>query len=173
MTIKEFLILGNICHRIDIEKLPKPKSINGNVVPESLNNLTMGDLIQLQDVRSEKDALLVPCRVLLGMNEKVVLKSEAGEVLGFVCWASREMKRINQLFASTSVPPTPEERKAGIEHLNFGVFGLLDYYAQRMGISNHEVVEQVPWVRVYKCLEMDSKRIMFQRRLQTIISKKK
>lgn len=107
------------------------------------------------------------------MDEKQVLRADATEILGFVYWVAKEVKRINKLFASTNVPPTPEERQAGVDRLNFGFFGLVDYYAQRMGISNHEEVECVPWIRVYKCLDMDAKRVMFERRLRNVLNKKR
>lgn len=42
-----------------------------------------------------------------------------------------------------------------------------------MGISNHEEVECVPWIRVYKCLDMDAKRVMFERRLRNVLNKKR
>ena len=57
--------------------------------------------------------------------------------------------------------------------MNFGLFGLLDYYAQRMGITDHEEVERVPWIRVYKCLDMDAERTRFERRLRNILNKNK
>ena len=83
------------------------------------------------------------------------------------------MQRINKLFASTSVPPTAEEQQAGADSLNFGPFGLLDYYALRMGITDHEAVEYVPWVRVYKCLDMDAMKMRYERRLRKILESKK
>lgn len=79
---------------------------------------------------------------------------------------------INKLFASTSVPATAEEKAAGSDALNFGPFGLVDYYARRMGITDHEEVESVPWVRVYKCLDMDAKRMLFDRKLKNELMKK-
>lgn len=172
MTIKEYLILGEINTNAPVE-FPKPSRVSRRIVPDTLNDLTMGELIQMQGIRTDHDVLFVPCRVLLDMDEREVLKADAVEVLGFIHWTAREMKRINKLFASTSVPPTADEKKAGVEQLGFGMFGLLDYYAQRMGITDHEAVEHVPWVRVYKCLDMDARRIMFQRRLQHLLSNKK
>ena len=117
--------------------------------------------------------ILVPCRVLLGLDERKVMRSEAYDVLAFVFWAAREVERINKLFASTNVPPTPEEKQAGADKMNFGMFGLIDYYAQRMGITDHEAVEYVPWVRVYKCLDMDAQRIRMDRRLRKVLERRK
>ena len=42
-----------------------------------------------------------------------------------------------------------------------------------MGITDHEEVERVPWIRVYKCLDMDAERTRFERRLRNILNKNK
>ena len=143
------------------------------ITPSTLNDLTLGELMQLQGISSEREMILVPCRVLLGLDERKVMRSEAYDVLAFVFWAAREVERINKLFASTNVPPTPEEKQAGADKMNFGMFGLIDYYAQRMGITDHEAVEYVPWVRVYKCLDMDAQRIRMDRRLRKVLERRK
>ena len=78
------------------------------------------------------------------------------------------MQKINKLFDSVKSKPTKEEERAGIENLKFGVFGLIDWYALRMGITDHEEVTKVTWGRVYKCLEMDNKKRDFEKRLAEV-----
>ena len=95
-------------------------------------------------------------------------KVEVEAVLGFSSWVTKEVERITKLFETTSVAPTPEEKRAGVDQLSFGLFGLVDYYATRMGITDHEQVESVPWIRVYKCLDMDAEKIRYERRLRKI-----
>ena len=146
MTVKEFLILSNVASNAaelldQIGKLPKPDFVAGVRVPETLNDLTIGQLMELQSIRNGIDCIMVPCRVVLGLSiDKIV--------------------------------PTPEERRAGVDKLSFGLFGLVDYYATRMGITDHEQVESVPWVRVYKCLDMDAEKIRYERRLREIYQNK-
>jgi hypothetical protein len=113
------------------------------------------------------------CTILLSLDERNALKSQANAVIGFVSWVSKELERINKLFESTNIPPTAEEKQAGVESLKFGMFGVLDYYALRMGITDHEEVEKVKWIRIYKCLDMDAKKARYEKRLRTIISQKK
>ena len=176
MRLKEFFV---ICNYADsdfqerIQQAKHPEKVGGIRTPSTLNDLTMGELMQLQGISSEREMILVPCRVLLGLDERKVMRSEAYDVLAFVFWAAREVERINRLFASTNVPPTPEEKQAGADKMNFGMFGLIDYYAQRMGITDHEAVEYVPWVRVYKCLDMDAQRIRMNRRLRKVLERRK
>ena len=177
MRLKDFLIVSN--YAIDdgfqekLHNAKRPVKVGRVVTPSTLNDLTMGELMQLQGISSEREMILVPCRVLLGLDERKVMRSEAYDVLAFVFWAAREVERINKLFASTNVPPTPEEKQADADKRNFGMFGRIDYYAQRMGITDHEAVEYVPWVRVYKCLDMDAQRIRMDRRLRKVLERRK
>lgn len=175
MTVNELLVVGNLSHGIEGElvKLHKPWKVGKVRTPDTLNDMSMGELMQLQSISTEMETIMVPCRVLLGMSACEVMKTDASEVIGFCFWVAKEVKRINNLFASTSVPPTPEEKQAGAESLNFGPFGQLDYFALRMGITDHEAVEYIPWVRVYKCLDMDARKIKYERRLRKILEENK
>lgn len=173
MTVKDFLILVEVASNAagvmkKMATLPRPAYVGVHAVPSELNGLTMGQLMELQGIASVSDCLFVPPHSILRMEREEVLATSVEEIFGLANWASGEVKRITKLFESTSVPPTPEEKKAGIERLAFGIFGLLDYYALRMGITNHAEVERVPWLRVYKCMAMDAEKMQFERRLRKI-----
>lgn len=178
MTLREFLVLDGIVRNTtevqeQIKNLPKPYSVGGVKTPDSLNDITIGELMELQSAENERELILKCCTILLSLDERNALKSQANEVLGFSVWVSKELERIAKLFQSTTIPPTPEEKQAGVDSLNFGMFGILDYYALRMGIPDHEEVEKVKWIRVYKCLDMDAKKARYEKRLRTIYAKKK
>lgn len=155
-----------------ISRLQKPSHVKGRSVPETLQELTIGDIFALQSIKTEREAILIPCKVILDMDEPDVMKAKASEVFGFIKWVADEMGKINKLFERTRIPPTAEEKQAGVENLNFGAFGVLDWYAQRMGFLDHEAVEHVPWIRVYKCLEMDAQRTLYERRLRDVYANK-
>jgi hypothetical protein len=178
MTLKELFILdGVVANKEEVQNqmknLPKPYSVGGVKTPDSLNDITIGELMELQSAENERDFILKCCTILLSLEERNALKSQANSVIGFVSWVSKELERINKLFESTNIPPTAEEKQAGVESLKFGMFGVLDYYALRMGITDHEEVEKVKWIRIYKCLDMDAKKARYEKRLRTIISQKK
>lgn len=178
MTVKEFLILSDVSSNSEdvtrqIESLPKPNTVGGVPTPDTLNDITFGQLIKLQSIATALDVILLPCCELLGLAENDIMMCDAEQVIGFSMWTAKEIQGINKLFASTSIEPTPEEIRAGIEQLQFGIFGLIDHYATRMGITDHDEVEHIPWIRVYKCLDIDAKRGAFQRRLQKILSENK
>nr|DAM01845.1 MAG TPA: hypothetical protein [Caudoviricetes sp.] len=160
MTVKEFLIKSDVCRdqeelRKQIEELPKPEFIGNKRTPSDLNDITMGQLIMLQSMGDSKDVALIPCKTLLCMEEKEILSAKAETILGFSMWVITEVDRINKLFSSTSIELTPIQKRAGYGNLKFGAFGLIHRYARMMGISNHEDVEEVPWIRVYECFRME------------------
>lgn len=176
MILREFLnsidvIIPNSLRRIN--EVNKPVSICGKKIPDDIDGITFGQLMQLKGISDVKSMLLVPGKVILGIEEEKLMCEDIEKLIGFANWTAAEVERIGNLFEKTSIPPTNEEKQAGIERMNFGMFGIIDYYARRMGISNHEEVESVPWVRVYKCLDMDSQRAMFERRLRKVFERKK
>lgn len=178
MTVKEFFILSDVASnqedvKAQLESLPKPLFVCGVRTPDTLNDLLFGVLAMLQGISTPEEFIMVPCRELLKLTDDQVMGAKAEDILGFCMWTGKEVERINKLFASTSVKPTQEEIQAGIESLQFDTFNLMDNYATRMRITNHEDVERVPWVRIHRCMKIDSQRAQFQRRLQKICSEKK
>lgn len=177
MTLKEFIVLSQ--HAVNrhelmmkLERLVKPTYLSGKRVPDSLNDITIGQLIMLQYISTDADFMLKPASIIMGIQDDMLLKEQAEKVIGFSYWVAKELERINKLFKNTSIPPTQEEKQAGVEKLNFGSFGIIDWFAQRMGITDHSEVENVPWVRIYKCLDMDAKRFVYERRLREIYNKR-
>lgn len=177
-TFGEYMILASV-GKIEedvvelMQQLQKPDYLCGVRVPEGLDDMTFGQLIRLQGITTETELFLVPCRVLLDTSDERVLKEDVIAVMGFATWVSHEMQRINELMASTQIKPTPEECQAGIDKLNFGLFGLVDYFALRMGISDHEEVVSLPWTRIYQCMKIDSEKAKFERRLRKVYENKK
>lgn len=177
MKLSDYLILAGIGTLKEpfenlLEELPRPKQVCGKAVPETLDDLTFGQLIRLQGIKKVQDLFTVPFEVVLNLNENQVMEEKAVNALSFCGWVLREVKRINKLFESTNAKPTSEELMAGAEKLSFGPFGLIDYYALRMGIDDHDKVLDVPWVRIYKCMDIDAKKQKYERKLREIYAKK-
>jgi uncharacterized protein YkvS len=105
---------------------------------------------------------------VLHLQREQVERARAVDVVRFVGWVTGEADRINKLFNSTETKPSKEEEQAGIKKLRFGLFGMLDWYARRMGIQDHDAVLDVPWMRVWRCLDMDNKTNNFHKRLQEV-----
>ena len=84
------------------------------------------------------------CSIIMGLEAEEVDKARAVDVVRFAGWVMSEVKRINKLFEATNVKPTSQQIRAGINNLKFGLFGVLDWYALRMGYQDHEKVADVP-----------------------------
>lgn len=153
-----------------IQKFDRPEFIGKHGTPQSLNELTLGDLITLSGVGDSVNSIYVIVTTIMHIDEAEINAARAVDVVRFVGWVYSEVEKINALYESTNIPPTERERRAGIDRLKFGLFGMVDWYAQRMGITDHEEVMKVPWMRVYKCIQMDNERRLYERRYEDIVS---
>lgn len=173
MTTEEMLILDGVASeefKVWMQTRPRPARMFGKDVPATLDGLTYGELVELQMCgESTSGALISLCRVILGVdNVRKILRCDAGAMAGFIFWATSEVERISKLFASVQRPPTPEEIQAGIHTLNFGAFGTADWYARRMGMTNHDEAFATSWIRIYQCLKMDNELEEFRSKLSKI-----
>ncbi len=153
-----------------IGKFSRPEFVGKQPTPKNLNDLTLGDLITLSGVGDSAASIYVITETIMHLGAAETDAARAVDVVRFVGWVYGEVEKINALFESTNIPPTEKERRAGIDRLKFGLFGMVDWYAQRMGIPDHEEVMKVPWMRVYKCIQMDNERRLYERRYEDMIT---
>jgi hypothetical protein len=109
---------------------------------------------------------------LTGLKPERVASRPAIEVLGIVNMVKDEMERIGKLFQSLNSEKTSEEMSAGIDKLNFGTFGIVDWYAKRMGIIDHNEVFATPWARIYQCMKIDHENNEFEKRYRKVIEQR-
>ena len=152
--------------------LPSQSVVCGRDVPESLNHITYGQLDDLHDVPTGAEAIVNCCKVILGVSEAAVMMERADRVLWFASFCNKEVERINKIFASVQPEYEPEEKMAGIDKLKFGSFGVLDWYAKRMGISDQNAVRDVPWIRIYQCMKNDNEYARYEKRLRAVYRRK-
>ena len=139
----------------ELKDVPCPARVGQIEAPQSLDDITLGQLIQLEQIGAKKGVFVAIAEVLLGKNETWALSAPATEMLGLRNMVVAEQERIAALFASLHREPTAAEVMAGVEKLNFGMFGLADWYARRMGISNHDDAFNTPWIRIWQCRKND------------------
>lgn len=170
-NFKTWLILANHAQHLEdlkLETLTRPLKVGKHATPENLNEMTLGQMIEFSNLKTGSEMFYRVCDVLLQMKQKEVDRCNAVEVVRFVGWVAGSVKKINALFDGVKNKPTKEERQAGIEQLNFGIFGLIDWYARRMGIKDHDEVLGVHWGRVYQCLKMDNETEQYRKRLDKV-----
>lgn len=155
-----------------LNQAEKPKYLLDKEVPENFNLLTFGQYSDLCDAmgrNNDMDMLKAIVKAVYpDVTDEQIEREPAIDVFGFCNFAAQEVKKINDLFGDIKVERTDEERKAGIERLQFGTFGLLDWYAKRMGITDQNEVNSVAWIRLYTCMKNDSEEVAFNRRLQKV-----
>lgn len=143
-----------------------PAEIMGKQAPQDLNDITLGQLIQLEVVGAEKGIFVAIAVVLLGRSEEWAMSAPTLPMLGLRNMVVAEQDRIAGLFRMLEREPDAAEVMAGIDKLNFGMFGLADWYAKRMGIQNHDTVFDTPWIRIWQCRKNDIEQGEYQERLQ-------
>ena len=159
-----------------LKKAERPDMMNGNPLKENINGLMYGELIDLMSISSIKDEFILPMQIVEGMTEEEVLKTDIAVTAGYRNWIVNEVERVQKLFddLNEKIRYRGNEIVAGIQELKFGAFGVVDSYARRMGIVNHDYVMQcVPWIVIYQTMKMDIETTAYQRRLQDIIYKSK
>ena len=151
----------------------RPDRLCGKAVPKDLNSLTYGTLDDLRTAGDTKDPAGSCVKILLGAEPEELMTESVNDVFGFTNFVTDELKRINSLFKGIKVNYSKEEIAAGIKELDFGSFGVLDWYAKRMGITNQNEVRDVAWVRIFQCMRNDCMRNNFERKLSQQYKPKK
>lgn len=179
MTFRQYALCFECCSPEEreeqyaaIKRLPRPPKVCGKDVPENLNLITYGQLDDLHDSGEGVEALLNCCTSILDVTEEEVWEERAERILWFVAFCNKEVGRINDIFGRIKPDYDSEEKIAGIERLRFGSFGVLDWYAKRMGISDQEKVRDVPWVRIYRCMMNDNEIRRYEKRLREVYKSK-
>lgn len=171
-TYGEFLVLFPCCteeHQAELldtlSHAERPAFVAGKEVPATLNMITYGHLDDLSRISTDSDPAARVFKILMDIEAPLVYQMNVFDVFGFLNFAKEEVKRINKLFADIAPSHTTEELAAGIEDLNFGTFGVIDWYARRMGITNQDEVYSVAWVRIYTCMKNDNEQSEYEKRL--------
>lgn len=178
ITFGEFTILmpymTDECREQDLKILneaEKPDFLLGQDVLENFNLITFGQYSDLCDaigMQNHIEAMKSIIMAIYDTTEDKILEESAYDVWGFCNFAIKECARINELFSSVHIEYTEQEKKAGIERLQFGTFGILDWYARRMGIVDQNLVNNEKWVRLYQCMKNDTDEAAYNRRLQKV-----
>lgn len=171
-SYKDFLVMLPCCaekvQKDLLERLnaqSRPSFLCGIEVPKNLNALSYGTLDDLRSATATEDPISECVRILLDISSVDLMNADVNDVFGFLSFVKEELERINKLFGDIKQTYSKEEEAAGVRDLDFGSFGVLDWYARRMGITNQNDVRDVAWVRIYQCMKNDNMQSEFERRL--------
>lgn len=138
--------------------------------PADLDGLEIGKYLYLSTLDGEAYVFAV-FEVLGGITREDALELRTEDAVGFLNFARRGLGEIAEAIAAQRIEPTPDERAAGSEELDGGVFGMLDYISRRQHIS-HEEAERLPWPTVVAMLKADKDAELYRRKLQKQLTKK-
>lgn len=153
--------------RKDIQALPVPETFGGKPCIQDLNEITLEQLAKLQVADADSLPYVVG-EALYGADRKTVDQLPAAEFMGICNMVARELEIIGSMFESLGREFTSAEIRAGAMDLNHGIFGLADWYAQRMNMQNHDDAFATPWLRVWQCRKNDQEMNEYRERLQEI-----
>lgn len=172
-TYGEFLILFPCCSKSHqkelmetLDKAECPGFIDGKEVPKNLFAISYGKLDELRNASNSVDPGAECIRIILGIDLERIYRLNVFDVFGFVRFCKEQIDKINGLFSALKINYSPEEVAAGVKDLKFGSFGVLDWYAKRMGITNQNEVRDVAWIRIYNCMKNDTEQNNYERRLR-------
>lgn len=166
IKFRDWLILAEVAGYKPEGTAQRPLRIGKVRTPENFNDLTFGQVVDLSNAGEDVAKVVM---ITTGMEREKVMKSKATEVVLYILWATEQVAKINRLFAKLKGTPTATEVQAGCDRLNFGIFGMVDAYARRMGITDHDEVLRTPWMVVYKCMKMDYDTREYERRYNKIL----
>lgn len=171
-TYGEFLTLFPCCKESHQEyllkklwKAQRPNFLHDKEVPENFNTITYGQLDDLSRARNSEDPAIKSIEIIMGMSVAEIYSLNVFDVFGFANFCLSELTRINKLFQTIKPSHSSEEIAAGINDLNFGTFGVVDWYAKRMGITNQDEVYKVAWIRIFTCMKNDNATNEYESRL--------
>lgn len=167
--------LTDECRQTDLEILnnsEKPNTLFGKPTMDDLNLISFGQYSDLCDAMGEQNHIAAIGKMVTTLypnkSQWDIDREDVIKVFGFANFVCKEVDRINKLFSSVHLEYTDQELRAGIEDMQFGVFGILDWYSKRMGITDQNDVMSIGWVRIYTCMKNDTQEADFNRRLQKV-----
>lgn len=169
LAVEIFRLTENDLDQIFEKVKDRPLKDEFNV---NFDSLPFGKLCQLQSMQTGADLFIQSFWILLEMGEEEIMKEKAVDCLRFIWLVKNELERITKLFNAIQHKPTAEEIQAGIDKLNHGFFGTADWYARRMGITDHEQVFQTNWMRIYQAMKIDFDNSKFERNYRKVIEQK-
>ncbi len=149
----------------ELQAIPCPATIGRKEAPQDLNGITLGQLTTIQSASDSAALFEAIGEVLLHYTKRQTRRAPAGPMMGLANMVVRELERIKGLFETISPEPSALEIQAGSERLNFGIFGLADWYAKRMGMTDQDEAFNTGWVRIWQCLKNDTTEMQYRKRL--------
>lgn len=177
MTYGEYLLIGETIDDLSVAVLKDaafPRTIVGNELPDSLEGLTYGQLLDIQHASGHDHTLLMEAlRCLYGItSDRMVVEEDVKAVYGFLRFIATQLAKVDKAFKSIQRKPSNEEIEAGVEEIGIGAVGLLDWYAKRQGLKSFRDTLGVKWIDIWSVMRIDAKNADFKKNLEDVYKRK-
>lgn len=174
MTFGEYCTLyanGAIANHAELMmSAPKPQRLCGRYLPKSLDNMTMGTLAEVMNVKEDTKLLTT----IYNVTTSELMTEWAIDVIGTLRWTAEELKRITDLFSQLERELTADEIMAGAEQMKGDIFTTADWFFRYSnGKYTHDEVMRVPWIIVWRCARDSQQREEYRQRLHNIQNKRR
>lgn len=167
-----FRLLANERY-FDVSKLleamnsaPVPRKLLFWKLPDNLRDMTLSQRIQLIKRYEQGDLFYSTYSILTKVPKWAVLILPIGKTYPFIHKVLEDLKYRAKRDEVLNLPLTPEQEAAGVGSMNHGWFGLIDVVVQRMGGRyDHEQAAELPDIRVFEMLRIDTDRAKVQRKM--------
>lgn len=168
MKYREYCLLynfGAISNHADvIERAKKPEKMCGRYLPDDLNSMTMGTLVEVLNSKDEVKMLVS----IYNLTTSEIQDERADIVIGAIKWTNEQLQSICGLFKQLERDFTADEIMAGAEQMKGDIFSTIDWYARRMCITDHDDVLKTQWIKIWRCAKDDRDRDEYRQRLNNI-----
>ena len=177
ITVRQFLELSIFYDLKTFQSMiiesGKPESVGGHKLPENLDSISYGQRLDLMEMKTDEDAIFMPCEILFKMTRHQILSESIYKIAALSKWVVSELNRMTERENRTlKYNPEPEELRAGINRVNFGAFGLIDTIVKTRPVYTHEDVLSLSCSKIYAMQLIDYQNRMFEKRLRKEYSKK-
>lgn len=150
MTYGQYCLLYSVGaitnHDYIVEHSVKPKLLCGRYMPSDLTHLRMGTFVEVMQCKDEIKLLTT----IYNVTQSELQTEWAQNVIGAIKWTIEQLESITESFSQ--LESDTENDKQG------NIFSTIDWYAQRMGITNHDDVLKVPCLIIWQCAKEDQEK---------------
>lgn len=150
MTYGQYSLLYSVGaitnHDYIVEHSEKPKRLCGRYMPSTLTHIRMGTFVEVMQCKEEIKLLTT----IYNVTESELRTEWAQNVIGAIKWTIEQLESITASFSQ--LESDTETNKQG------NIFSTIDWYALRMGITNHDDVLKVPCLIIWQCAKEDQER---------------
>lgn len=141
-------------HDYIVEHSEKPRRLCGRYMPDDLTHLRMGTFVEMMQCKDEIKLLTT----IYNVTESELQCEWAQNVVGAIKWTIEQLESITELFSQ--LDGDAESDKQG------SIFSTIDWYALRMGITEHDKVLKVPCLIIWQCAKEDAEKYKKQLKQQ-------